>query len=89
MKNLYEYRERGIEVCQTEGSQHYKDGGLEPFDLIIAKGMTEDFCIGNIVKYAVRFKWTQNIEDLKKAADYAHILAGVKIVEAETKEEDQ
>lgn len=75
--NVYEARKRGREYCQTEGSDHYK-GGVEPLDLIIAKGLAEDFCIGNMVKYAIRFKRTRNCEDLKKVADYAHILCGVE-----------
>ena len=76
--NIYEARKRGREYCQTDGSEHYREGGLEPMDLIIAKGLAEDFCISNIVKYAIRFKKTQNLKDLAKVSDYAHILCGVK-----------
>lgn len=81
--NVYEARQAGREVCHTEGSDHYKEGGLEPIDLLIAKEVFEDFAIGNMVKYAVRFKQTQNIADLKKVADYAHILAGLKHLQKE------
>lgn len=79
MPNIYKIRQKGREYCQTEGSTHYKEGGLEPIDLIIAKDLAEDFCIGNMVKYAIRFKKTRNLEDLKKVSDYAHILCGVEI----------
>lgn len=85
--NVYEARHAGREYCcKTEGSDHYKEGGVEPLDLMIAKGLAEDFCIGNMSKYAFRFKKTRNLEDLKKVSDYAHILCGVelsKIKEAE------
>ena len=85
--NVYEARHAGREYCcKTEGSDHYKEGGVEPLDLMIAKGLIEDFCIGNMVKYATRFKITRNLVDLKKVSDYAHILCGVelgKINEAE------
>ena len=85
--NVYEARHTGREYCcKTEGSDHYKEGGVEPLDLMIAKGLAEDFCIGNMSKYAFRFKKTRNLEDLKKVSDYAHILCGVelgKINEAE------
>ena len=78
--NVYEARHAGREYCcKTEGSDHYKEGGVEPLDLMIAKGLSEDFCIGNMSKYAFRFKKTRNLEDLKKVSDYAHILCGVEL----------
>ena len=81
--NIYEIRKAGREFCQTEGSEHYKAvDKLEPMDLIIAKGLAENFCLANIIKYASRFKQTQNLDDLKKASDYAQILCGVKLSES-------
>ena len=78
--NLYEARHLGrTYCCDTEGSEHYKEGGVEPLDLLIAKGLIEDFCIGNMVKYATRFKITRNLVDLRKVSDYAHILCGVEL----------
>lgn len=76
--DVYEYRRLGKALCETEGSDHYKGGGVEPLDLMIAKNMYEDFCLGSIIKYADRFKETKNINDLKKIADYAHILCGIE-----------
>lgn len=72
-------RKDGIAYCQTEGSEHYKKSNIEPLDLTISKGLAEDFCLGNIIKYATRFKETQDVDDLKKIADYAHILCGMKL----------
>lgn len=78
--NIYEIRKAGREYCQTEGSEHYKAvDKLEPMDLIIAKGLAEDFCLANIIKYASRFKQTQKLDDLRKASDYCQILCGVKL----------
>lgn len=80
---LDEVRVRGKVFCQTEGSQHYQaeegEGNIEPLDLMIAKGMAEDFCLGSIIKYATRFKKTRNPKDLKKVSDYAHIMAGIEL----------
>ena len=85
--NVYEARHKGREFCnQTEGSDHYKEGGVEPLDLMIAKGMAEDFCIGNMSKYAFRFKKTRNLEDLKKVSDYAQILCGIELDKQEDKQ---
>jgi len=80
MKTIYEIREQGKAFCLTDGSAHYKAvDGVEPIDLIISKGLAEDFCLSNIIKYAARFKQTQNLQDLKKISDYSHILVGVKL----------
>lgn len=65
--------------CETDGSDHYK-GNLQPMDLIISEGFSEDFCISNIIKYSVRFKKTRNLDDLKKVVDYAHILCGSEVI---------
>ena len=82
---VYEARHAGREYCcDTEGSDHYREGGVEPIDLMIAKGIIEDFCIGNMVKYATRFKLTRNLVDLKKVSDYAHILCGVELAKTAT-----
>ena len=42
--------------------------------------MFEDWAVTNIVKYATRFKKTRNVNDLKKTADFAHILAGIEVL---------
>ena len=84
--NVYEARHAGrTYCCDTEGSEHYKEGGVEPIDLLIAKGLIEDFCIGNMIKYATRFKTTRNLVDLKKVSDYAQILCGVEMDKRESK----
>lgn len=81
--NVHEARQKGIDYCQTEGSKHYITDSVQPMDLIMALGHTEGFCIGSIIKYASRFNRTRNPEDLKKVADYAHILCGYKLLSGE------
>ncbi len=84
LPNVYQARERGREYCRTEGSDHYMlPGGTEPMDLIIALGYAEHFCLASIIKYAARHGELGNPEDLKKIADYAHILCGVQLAERE------
>ena len=79
-KTVYYFRHLGQQFCKTEGSEHYKaEHEIEPIEVTIQHGLAEGFCLGNIVKYALRFKVTKNLNDLKKVADYAHILCGVKI----------
>ena len=76
-------RTLGKEYCVTDGSNHYseirKDEGIDAIEIAIKNNVFEDFAITNIVKYALRFKKTRNKDDLKKIADYAHILCGVEI----------
>lgn len=80
MTILYQARKLGREYCRTDGSEHYK-GGVEPLDLLMAKDIFEDFAIGNMVKYAVRFRQTRDLDDLKKVSDYAHLLCGAEIIQ--------
>lgn len=80
MISVYQARETGRQFCLTEGSDHYK-GKIEPIDYMISNGIFENFAIGNIIKYATRFKKTRNLDDLKKVADYAHILSGLEILQ--------
>ncbi len=82
MKNVYEIRKLGRDYCnKTEGSAHYQEGGVEPIDLMIAMGKdtAEGFFIGNIIKYAKRFKKTRNVNDMMKVSDYAHLMCGLEI----------
>jgi len=81
--NIYEARERGREHCQTDGSDHYIQPGPEAMDLIIACGYAEGFCLGAIIKYAVRYGETGNLNELKKIADMAHILCGVELADGD------
>jgi hypothetical protein len=47
---------------------HYTAGGIETIDFIEAKGL--GYHLGNVVKYLVRWKDKNGIEDLKKARWY-------------------
>jgi hypothetical protein len=84
-KNIYDLRHIGKDYCNTEGSDHYKQGVVEPLDLVYSLGLLPGFALGSIIKYAARFINTQNPNDLKKIADYAHILCGAKLQQGEDK----
>jgi len=81
--NVYEARAKGREYCQTQGSDHYIQPGPEAMDLIIACGYAKGFCLGAIIKYAVRYGETGNPNELKKIADMAHILCGVEMADGD------
>lgn len=91
MKNVYEIRKLGRDHCiGTEGSDHYKAGGAgtEPIDLMMSMGKetAEGFFLGNIIKYAKRFKTTRSLKDLEKISDYAHLMCGLEIDQPTKKE---
>ena len=56
-------------------NQHYGNGKYQATDMIIDSGHGEGFCIGNIMKYAMRYgkKDGKNIKDLQKIIHYAFI----------------
>jgi hypothetical protein len=56
-------------------NQHYGNGKYQATDMIIDSGHGEGFCIGNIMKYAMRYgkKNGKNIKDLQKIIHYAII----------------
>jgi hypothetical protein len=55
-----------------EGGDHYKKCKIQPIEFINENGL--NFCQGNIVKYVVRYKSKNGIEDLKKAKHYIDLL---------------
>jgi len=81
--SIRDVRKLGREYCQTDGSSHYvkirENNGIDAIEVAMANGIFEDFAIANIVKYALRFKHTRKLDDLKKVSDYSHILAGVEL----------
>lgn len=53
--------------------EHYKFGGIETINYIIAKLGIEgaiNFCLGNVIKYVSRESHKNGLEDLKKAQWY-------------------
>lgn len=59
---------------------YYKTGGMEVIDILRAKFTKEQFegfLAGNVLKYTLRAGGKNGAEDLKKAAWYSSMLAGV------------
>lgn len=56
---------------QIGGSNHYKDGAIQPITFITANGLS--FTIGNVVKYIYRAEKKGGAEDIKKAIHYCQI----------------
>ena len=55
------------------GGSHYKNMQIQPLEFTHKNNL--NFCQGNIVKYACRYKNKNGVEDLKKVKHYAELLA--------------
>lgn len=56
-----------------DNQAHYKNQGIEPIDLMRENFSTEEFAgflQGNVLKYMLRYKDKNGVEDLKKAKTY-------------------
>lgn len=56
-----------------ENQPHYKNQGIEPINLMRANFSKEEFAgflQGNVLKYMLRYKDKNGVEDLKKAKTY-------------------
>ena len=56
---------------QIGGSNHYKDGAIQPITFITANNLS--FTIGNVIKYTYRAEKKGGAEDIKKAIHYCQI----------------
>lgn len=65
------YREEEPSSSQVGGS-HYKDLKIQPTEFIHANNIP--FIEGNIIKYIVRHRNKNGVEDLKKAKHYIDLL---------------
>lgn len=57
---------------QVGGNKHYDNMKLEPIQVIESMGeeFLEGFCLGNAIKYTMRYKAKNGLEDLRKAKWY-------------------
>jgi hypothetical protein len=60
----------------VEKPVHYNTGGIEAIDAIMAatNDLSEGYLQGNILKYVWRYRYKNQIEDLKKARWYLNKL---------------
>lgn len=67
-----------LEAKYQVGGNHYKKHSIQPFDVIDEYDL--DFYGGNVLKYLLRYKDKNGVEDLNKAQHYL-----AKLIEKETK----
>jgi hypothetical protein len=68
MHNMWEISPKDGQV----GGNHYKDCKIQPTEFIHANNIP--FIEGNIIKYVIRHRNKNGIEDLKKAKHYIDLL---------------
>lgn len=54
------------------GGDHYSSMTIQPFDIIDEYGL--NYYEGNVLKYLLRHRRKNGLEDLKKAKDYIDVL---------------
>ena len=60
-------------VEEVNSPTHYTHGGIETIDYIEAKGLSNNYCLGNVIKYVSRCGHKSGVDplkDLKKAKWY-------------------
>jgi len=59
-------------LVEQVGGDHYKENAIQPIQYILSNNL--DFCEGNIVKYATRWREKGGVEDLRKIKHYCDFL---------------
>lgn len=57
---------------QVGGTHYINESGIQPWDVIAGWGM--DFWEGSVLKYLMRYRKKNGVEDLKKARHYLDYL---------------
>ena len=67
------------EHIDSTHNEHYANNKYQATDIIVDSGHGEGFCLGNIIKYAIRYgkKEGKNPQDLLKIIHYAIIALNV------------
>jgi hypothetical protein len=63
--------ERLFPTSRQEGGDHYKKHSIQPYTFITKNNLS--FFQGNVIKYVVRYKDKNGIEDLKKIIHYCEL----------------
>ena len=63
--------EKAFPSSPQEGGNHYQKHKIQPYTFIMANEL--NFFQGNVIKYVVRYKDKNGIEDLKKIIHYCEL----------------
>ena len=84
MIHQYKFNEDKIlqtikEHIDSTYTEHYAKNKYQATDIVVDSGHGEGFCLGNIIKYAIRYgkKEGKNPQDLLKIIHYAIIALNV------------
>lgn len=64
------------------GGSHYEDMAIQPWEIIERNNL--DFWEGNIIKYVLRHRAKNGVEDLMKAQDYLSHLINLEVGKLES-----
>jgi len=63
--------EKAFPSSRQEGGDHYQKHKIQPYEFITVNNLS--FFQGNVIKYVVRYKDKNGIEDLKKIIHYCEL----------------
>jgi len=63
--------ERIFPSTRQEGGDHYQKHKIQPYEFITANNLS--YFQGNVIKYVVRYKDKNGIEDLRKIIHYCEL----------------
>ena len=63
--------ERVFASSRQEGGDHYAKHNIQPYEFITTNNLS--FFQGNVIKYVVRYKDKNGIEDLRKIIHYCEL----------------
>lgn len=74
-KALIEKEKQLLADRKINHPKHYNTGSMETIVFLTELGLTEDFCLGNAIKYLSRYRYKgKQVEDLSKALWYIEYL---------------
>lgn len=63
--------EKAFPSSRQEGGDHYQKHNIQPYEFITANNLS--YFQGNVIKYVVRYKDKNGIEDLNKIIHYCEL----------------
>lgn len=73
-------REKMSQFDKQVGGEHYKKMAIQPLEFIAKNNL--DFFQGNVIKYILRYKDKNGVEDLRKAIHFIEMM--IEMMENET-----
>lgn len=83
-RSIFDFRDGPVPpAIKQVGGDHYQQLGIDPIEVMVLNFTPEEYegyLTGNILKYVMRYKHKNGVEDLNKASTYLNELIRFKEV---------